>query len=77
MNAELVTQLTDPLIQNQVIVEAGEKREMSNSPRRRSKTDKPAKKREVVPMGSGAIFLPDRKGSSNNAHLHQKPPLAL
>lgn len=33
MNAELMTQNTDPLIQHQIIVEAGEKREMSNSPR--------------------------------------------
>ena len=29
MNAELLTQTTDPLIQNQVIAEAGEKKEIS------------------------------------------------
>ena len=65
MNAELMTQLTDPLIQNQVIVEAGEKRETSNSPRgpRRQKPEKQAKKREAVPLGNGAIFLPDRKST--------------
>ena len=36
---------------------------MSNSPRgkRKLKAEKTVKKREAVPLGNGAIFLPDRK----------------
>ena len=49
---------------------------MSNSPRgqRRQKAEKQAKKREAVPLGSGAIFLPDRKNTGTGS---QKPPLGL
>ena len=35
--------------------------------------DKSIKKRKAVPMGTGAIFLQDRKQNGPN----QKPPLAL
>ena len=51
MNAELMTQKADLLLQNQIIHEAGEKREISNSPRgqRNLKPEKSAKKRETVP----------------------------
>ena len=68
MNAELMTQKADLLLQNQIIHEAGEKREISNSPRgqRNLKPEKSAKKRETVPLGNGAILFPERKPNASS-----------
>ena len=57
--------MTESQIQNQIIVEAGEKREMSNSPRgkHKSRIEKSIRKREAVQLGNGAISFPDKKSN--------------